>query len=82
MSSARDLVALREVQVNYLTVRGAAGNVAGACSVPLLLLDTRTDPQTRQAAQLAYAACAQAMSALDALCALLGEEMTRRQRTT
>ncbi len=74
-----DLLAIRDAQIDYLTTKGAAGNVAGACSVPLLLMDKASNARTRALAQQAYAACAAAMVAMDALTEALGDEMARVQ---
>lgn len=74
-----DLLAIRDAQIDYLTAKASGGNVAGACSVPLLLMEKAADVRTRDLAQQAYVACAAAMVAMDALTAALGEQMARVQ---
>ena len=70
---------LREMQVDYLTAKSALGNVAGAASVPLLLMERAGDDEMRATCRVAYGECARAMVALERLTAALGEEMARRQ---
>lgn len=72
-------LAVRTAQADYLTAKAAAGNLAGACCVPLLLMATLPDADLRATAQCAYERCASAMAAMDALVADLGEHMARVQ---